>query len=116
MNHFVNYNGSVSIRTHRAANAVVTDLEDIAAAINSGRDEVLVASIDSLEDLCALLDGVDNSLFDLSDLPTFGGEGPRDTMEIFSWDEDRILVHSDEWKIQPRCSTCGEAEFHCNHE
>ncbi len=48
----------------------------------------------------------------LDDLPTFGEVGIENTMEVFSWDEKRVLT-SDGWKIQPRCHCCGEAEFHC---
>ena len=29
---------------------------------------------------------------DLSNLPTFGGEWPADTSEVWSWDADRLLV------------------------
>lgn len=115
MHYCLYYNGSVSINTG-AANAVVTDLEDIADAINNERDVVLAARIESLEDLRDLLNSIGGSHFDLSDLPTFGGEEPRDTREVFSWDKNNILVASYEWEIQPRCSTCGEAEFHCNHD
>lgn len=121
MHYCLYYNGSVSINTG-AAVGVTTDLDDIADAIYSERNAILVSRIGSLEDLCYLLNRVrlfnriGRSYFDLSDLPTFGGEEPRNTLSVFSWDENNILVYDDEWKIQPRCSTCGEAKFHCDHE
>mgnify|MGYP003625742748 CR=1 FL=1 len=31
-------------------------------------------------------------IWDYSDLPTFGGTMPADTIEIFSWDKTRLLV------------------------
>ncbi len=30
-----------------------------------------------------------------ADLPTFGGETPEDTQEIWSWDETRLMVGTD---------------------
>lgn len=36
-------------------------------------------------------------------LPTFGGEAPRDTWGIFSWDAAHLLVSRDGiWEIQSR--------------
>lgn len=42
---------------------------------------------------------------DFSNLPTFGGERPRDTRRIWSWDERFLLVGDGgphEWRIVPR--------------
>ena len=44
---------------------------------------------------------------DLSSLPTFGGNEPDDTNEIFSWDSDNYLVPDNGetgWEIIPRDS------------
>lgn len=39
----------------------------------------------------------------LSDLPTFGGEEPRNTAGIFSWDADRLLLaDGNRWYIVAR--------------
>ena len=47
MNFFLNYNnGNLTVNTYRAANAQVTTLEDIQAALAENRDEVLVASFE----------------------------------------------------------------------
>ena len=46
-----------------------------------------------------------NDLFysnDLTSLPTFGGEEPADTTDIWSWDSENFLVYEDEWRISPR--------------
>ncbi len=51
--------------------------------------------------LDALLDQIDagewspESGRDWSSMPTFGGEEPDDTIEVWSWDADRLLVGSD---------------------
>lgn len=45
--YFVNYeNGSAKMQTYRAANAVVTDLEDIQRALSENSEECLSASVD----------------------------------------------------------------------
>jgi len=36
------------------------------------------------------------AVYDSSELPTFGGEDPNDTLGIFSWDENHILRCADE--------------------
>lgn len=57
-----------------------------------------------------------DEIIDLSSLPTYGGNNPRDTFEIFSWDEGNILSYGPAgWAIEPRCRECGEALFHCFH-
>ena len=51
-----------------------------------------------------------NSMFeDWSDLPTFGGEEPRDTSETWSWDETHVLVGScgEDLEIIPRTEWSG---------
>lgn len=57
----------------------------------------------TLTDLCAILNRLQKActatfackleeVVDLSALPTFGGEEPRNTAGIFSWDADRLLL------------------------
>lgn len=67
-----------------------------------------VESAENLEDLLeALVDaekagvGTDDII---TDLPTFGGEDPSDTAEVWSWDETRLLVGRcvSEFAILPR--------------
>ena len=60
---------------------------------------------------------------DLSSLPTFGGSDIDNTSDVFSWDSDSVLVSGDQitvavwgWTIEDRCSICGEAKFHCDHD
>jgi hypothetical protein len=44
---------------------------------------------------------VDGDL-DLSDLPTFGGAEPPDTIHVWSWDEHRLIVGVEDLDIDPR--------------
>jgi len=41
---------------------------------------------------------------DLSDLPTYGGPAPNDTLGIYSWDETRLLIRADDgsWQLIKR--------------
>tara|TARA_R100001510_G_C7583814_1_gene155850 strand:+ start:479 stop:706 length:228 start_codon:yes stop_codon:yes gene_type:complete len=41
---------------------------------------------------------------DMCNLPSFGGEAPSDTTEIWSWDEERLIIGScqDEYEIVTR--------------
>jgi hypothetical protein len=70
---------------------------------------------ESLKELCDTLNSAECMDFDGSSLPTFGGEEPRDTLGVFSWDKDSVLIESNGWKIEKRCS-CGEAAFNCDCE
>lgn len=36
---------------------------------------------------------------DLTSLPNFGGEAPAETLGIFSWDKERLLMHDSSWKL-----------------
>lgn len=51
-----------------------------------------------MKNLVELLEKIENMTdrerkdADFSSLPTFGGETPEDTSEIFSWDEESFLV------------------------
>ena len=53
-----------------------------------------------------------DQLVDIGNLPTFGGEDPANTSEVWSWDETHVLLTDGEWCIGDRCE-CGEASFHC---
>lgn len=55
MNRFANYkNGELTIATYRFPDAQVTDVADILNAIETESEEILVASIDTEEELQAL--------------------------------------------------------------
>jgi hypothetical protein len=77
----------------------------------------------TLDDLAALLNGLHseeielarncdptlvrvNERYDLTSLPTYGGEEPADTQGIYSWDADRVLYcdgpQNTPWVISPR--------------
>lgn len=49
-----------------------------------------ITNLDSL--LAALQEGQFENDNDWSQLPTFGGNEPRDTSGVWSWDETRVLV------------------------
>lgn len=57
-----------------------------------------------------------DEVIDLTNLPTFGGKFPNDTLGVFSWDFENLLV-AGVWgfEIEPRCARCGEATFNCGH-
>jgi hypothetical protein len=74
-----------------------------------------INTADDLDSLCCELNGAHDTLEDLSsdwriedivdmsDLPTFGGDEPRDTMNVWSWDATRRIVHSGHsYRIEPR--------------
>jgi hypothetical protein len=64
-----------------------SDPQDIGLAYRCGDDS---GPIDDLGDLLAVLR--DYQPESLDDLPTFGGDEPKDTLEVWSWDETRLLV------------------------
>ena len=72
--------------------------------------EVLALKISSLSELFLLMLSGDLEDCDWSDLPTFGGDEPEDTMEVWSWDEDNLLIGSGsitEMEIIPRTELRG---------
>lgn len=95
----------------------MTDLQTIATQINAAsclaslqdhllafEDEVATnhADFDGAYDIANVMQqyGVD-----ICALPTFGGEPPADTQEVWSWDEDNLLVGTGsfvEWQIRGR--------------
>ena len=56
----------------------------------------------SLEDLLGLFGRLQDET--CTELPTFGGEEPADTNEVWSWDAERLLVGTcaDDLRIMPR--------------
>ncbi|MEX1669098.1 hypothetical protein AB4876_09255 [Zhongshania guokunii] len=55
MSNFANYkNGEVTINTYRFPDAQVTDVADILNAVETESEEILVASIDTDEELAAI--------------------------------------------------------------
>jgi len=54
-----------------------------------------------------------DQVVDCASFPTFGGYDPKNTKEVWSWDEKNVLVaDGSSWSIEARCE-CGEAAFHC---
>lgn len=70
--------------------------------------DILIQAIDNLTDLLEWMrQGDDDGLEWLNRqnlIPTFGGEMPSDTSEIWSWDEEHLLIGacSDEYEIVTR--------------
>lgn len=63
--------------------------------------------MENITNLEELLDYIKNNDIDdreMCDLPTFGGDAPSDTSEIWSWDEEHLLIGacSDEYEIVTR--------------
>jgi hypothetical protein len=57
-----------------------------------------------------------DQVVDTTSLPTFGGADVKSTSEVWSWDANNLLVaDGSKWSLEPRCSQCGEATFHCKH-
>ena len=80
---------------------------------DSYQSETIRIAVDDLQNLLELLREVDRDIeADLSNLPTFGGEEPRQTLEVWSWDADHLLVGSciDDMKIVDREEWEGGAE------
>lgn len=63
----------------------------------------VVPDISSLENLRDVLNARALNGFDVSSLPTFGGDTPEDTHEVYSWDEENVLIwDGDNWEIAAR--------------
>ena len=74
----------------------------------------LIDNAPTLQDLYASLVAIEEDAdedvradIDYSALPTFGGEAPEDTQDIWSWDEEQILacdvqIGSARWMLIPR--------------
>ena len=78
----------------------------------------IMKNVKSLVELAEFINNAtddESDSIDYSSLPTFGGIDINDTAEVWSWDEKSILVQNSIFEIEPRCSICGEARFHCHH-
>ena len=64
-----------------------SDPQDIGLAYRCGDDS---GPIDDLGDLLAVVQ--DHAPDEFDNLPTFGGDEPKDTLEVWSWDAKRLLV------------------------
>jgi len=66
----------------------------------------------SLNELMEYLRRAEGSSVDWTDLPTFGGEEPRDTLGVWSWDEDSLLVGTcaDDLEVVARSEYFGDGE------
>jgi len=76
-----------------------TNLQELAEELNAIDQECVDHNFE---------DGFDPQyLYDATSLPTFGGEEPEDTLEIYSWDEKNFLRYDDSasWNIIPRKET-----------
>lgn len=74
-----------------------TNLDELCAELNRIEAEIAAANTG------ALTDSNIGEHIDCADLPTFGGEWPKDTLGIWSWDETRILyADGSVWTVEPR--------------
>ena len=64
-----------------------SDPANVGLAYRCGDDS---GPIDDLDDLLAVVQ--DHAPDEFDNLPTFGGDEPKDTLEVWSWDETRLLV------------------------
>ncbi|QCO07470.1 hypothetical protein [Azospirillum argentinense] len=72
-------------------------------AKNADSFDTLLAALKDFDEAC--LSGVEPDVYGLNlmDLPTFGGNQPADTGDIYSWDETRVLSCADgRWAIGER--------------
>lgn len=56
-----------------------------------GEESGEINTLDDLLDALRAADRISDDT-DMSSLPTFGGDEPEDTSEVFSWDAGRLLV------------------------
>lgn len=70
----------------------------------------------SLKELCKLCNDNHKEISDFlnynGQFPTFGGTEPKNTRDVWSWNETHVLLVDNSWYIEERC-VCGEADFHC---
>ena len=87
---------------HRDAIANAADLDDLLAALQTAESHLAVQRHDDPH--LDFGEGIEQEFgVDLASLPTFGGPIPDDTIGVFSWDADRVLVaDGSAWAIEPR--------------
>jgi len=68
----------------------ITGIAHFDAAINAATN--LEELLEAITAEYHALSEEDRKDLDLTGLPTYGGEAPADTMYVWSWDEDRLLV------------------------
>jgi len=74
----------------------------------------LVDNATSLDELCSVLNAVDNRLvkFPLQ-RPHFGGVPPQGNAAV-AYDANRVLIYNYGWVIEDRCACgCGEVDYQC---
>ena len=71
-----------------------------------------IKTLEELKDKLNSMNKKDQKNIRMDSLPNFGKE-PQDTEEIFSWDDENVLLCDNDFYIAPRCTICGEATFHC---
>jgi hypothetical protein len=81
-------------------------LDTLAANIkNAASLYDLLVALRTLEAAIPSEDRVDTYGIDICELPTFGGDAPKSTDGVWSWDEDQLLVGEGsftEWDIVDR--------------
>jgi hypothetical protein len=66
----------------------MTDARITAAADLDG----LLAAIRAIDAECRATETDPETVYDATDLPTYGGDEPANTSGIWSWDADRLLI------------------------
>lgn len=74
---------------------------------NSFEFTTIIESVGSLDELLAawIANREQFEKSDCTELPTFGGNEPEDTLNVWSWDDSRILTGAsfDDLSIENRC-------------
>lgn len=83
-------------------------------------------NLEQLRDLLNKFDGMSldgkykiTDVVDFASLPLFSEKAPKNTSEVWSYDDTRFLTDDDgnnQWGIKDRCPDCDEASFHCECE
>jgi hypothetical protein len=81
--------------------AAIKAIDDIATRIKLASTlRELCDSINEFRDACDEGTDTENAMHsrgvDMCDLPLFGGPEPRDTTNIWSWDEDSLMIADDD--------------------
>jgi len=79
-------------QTARKMVSDATDLDELLAALQEIEAQ-LAGGPDEDDPLCVRV----AELVDVTSLPTYGGQEPRDTTGVWSWDATRLLVGEGSW-------------------